>query len=442
VEVPVSSSATLGGVTKTATSTVTQDVVDNPNFAGLPSAAAAVAMQRATDTGSFPGSALTTTTIKVSDATGQYTITRNNVWDDSYDVMSDATGDIDAALATLTSVLPGLAPKVDSITFSATLSSTHAGAMIEDVTAPGGLRVGANHLTVSLLAAGGADVQVPVTLTIPPGTATTGELSVYSAVAGQNGGFGPGPTAGGSTAAQTLAQVAAQISAEPTNSELELTYTPSNAGAVATPINVLADSDDYVVAGEINKNAPALQVPLPKRLTYDSPVLLAGIISQAAASTAVQVYEQPSGLAKRLVATLPATLANAGSASFFGVLPPLKTTTNLSVVWAGDAGDLGASVARTIAVAARVSLSAGPTVLAGRQVVGWRVHLTPAQTSGRLIIERLAGKRWLPVAEQSAAGPLSGDWRAAPGSYSLRAVFTGSTLNAAAASQPVTVTLP
>jgi hypothetical protein len=447
VEVPVSSSATLGSVTKTAASTVTQDVVDNPNFAGLPSAATAVAMQQATDTGSFPGSALTTTTITVSDASGQYTIQRSDVWDDSYDVMSDATGDIDAALATLTSGLPGLAPKVDSINFSATLSATHAGATIEDVTVPGGLKVGANHLIVTLLSATGTDVQVPLTLTIPRGTAPSGTLSVYSAVAGQNGGSGPGPgtgssTAAGSTIPQTLAQVVAQINAAPTNSELELTYMPSNQGAVVTPINVFADTHDYVVTGEVDKNAPALQVALPKRLAYDSPVLLSGLISPAAATTSVQVYEQPAGLARRLVATLPATLANDGSASFFGLLPPLKTTTRLSVVWAGDAGNLGASEVRTIAVAARISLSAGSTVLAGRHVVGWRVRLTPTQGSGRVLIERLSGRLWLRIADQAAAGPLSGHWRADSGSYTLRAVFTGSALNAAATSQSVQVMLP
>lgn len=445
VEVPVTSSATLGSVTKTSFSTVTQAVVDNPNFAGLPSAAAAVAMQRASDTGSFPGSATATVTISVSDGSNDYQIQRSDVWDDPYDVMSVATGDIDNALAMLTSGLPGLSPKVESIDFSAQMSAAHRSATIEDVTVPGGLRVGTNVLTVSLLAADGQTVTVPVSLTIPSGTSTSGTLDVFSATNGPGGGVGPGSggsTSAGSTTPQTLAQVVAAINAAPKNSDLDVVYSPDNQGAVVEPIQVLADTQDFYVEGEVDKTTGALQVMVPKIIDYESPVMVMGMIGEADASTTVRIYERPAGLSRRLVATLPATISNDGSAAFGAVLPPLKTTTQLTAVWDGDADHLAQSFVTTVAVRARASLAATARHLSGQTVVRYSAHIVPAQKSGRVIIERLAGTRWLRIVDVSAASSLTGVWRPLPGTYKLRAVFEGSSENAAATSHFIQVSVP
>jgi hypothetical protein len=451
VEVPITSSATLGAATRTSASTATQAVVDNPNLAGLPSAAAAVAMQRVTDTGSFPGSAEATATIKLTDGTSEYQIQRTDLWTDPFDVMSVATGDIDNALGVLTSGLPGLSPKVESIDFTTTLSATDRSATIEDVTAPGGLKTGANALTVTLLAATGATVQVPATLTIPRGTSTAGTLDVFSATGGSGQGGGVGVATSGASAghksaaadaAPTLAEVVAEINAAPKNTDLDIVYSPDNQGAVIQPIEVLADAQDWVPSGEIVKTTGQLQLSVPKVLDYNSPLFVMGVIGQADASTTVRVYERPSGLSNRLVATLPATLANDGSASFDAVLAGLKTTTRLTVVWDGDADNLAATAAATIAVRARISLSAAVHQVAGRSVVQFGAHLTPAQASGRVFIQYLAGKRWVRIANLPAGGALAGTWRPASGSYKLRAVFGGSSRNAASTSGAVRVTVP
>jgi hypothetical protein len=451
VEVPMTSSATLGVATRTSASTATQAVVDSPFLAGLPSAAAAVAMQRVTDTGSFPGSATATATINLTDGTSEYQIQRTDLWTDPFDVMSVATGDIDNALAILTSGLPGLSPKVESIDFNATLSATDRSATIEDVTAPGGLKTGDNALTVTLLGATGQTVQVPATLTIPRGTSTAGTIDVFSATGGSSGGGGFGaPTSGASAgvrraaadAAPTLAEVVAEINAAPKNTDLDIVYSPDNQGAVIQPIEVLADAQDWVPSGEVVKTTGQLQLFVPKVLDYNSPLFLMGMIGQADASTTVRVYERPSGLSNKLVATLPAMLANDGSASFDTVLPGLKTTTRLTVVWDGDADNLAATAAATIAVRARVSLSASVHQVAGRSVVQFGAHLTPAQVSGRVFIQYLAGKRWVRIANLSAGGALAGTWRPGPGSYKLRAVFGGSSRNAASTSGAVRVNVP
>ena len=452
VEVPLTSSATLGAATRTSASTATQAVVDSPFLAGLPSAAEAVAMQRVTDTGSFPGSARATATIEVTDGTHDYQIQRTDLWTDPFDVMSVATGDIDNALGILTSGLPGLSPKVESIDFDTTLSATARSATIEDVTVPVGLTTGANVVTVTLLTATGQTVAVPATLDIPPGTSTSGVIDVFAATGGSGaGGSGSGVAAAAASAghrsaaadaAPTLAGVVAEINAAPKNTDLDIVYSPDNQGAVVQPIEVLADAHDWVPSGEVVKTTGQLQMSVQKVVNYGSPVFLSGTIGQADASTTVRVYERPSGLATKLVATLPATLDNDGSASFDTMLPGLKTTTRLTVVWDGDADNLAASAGATIAVRARVSLSAAVHRVAGRSVVQFNVHLTPAQTSGHVFVQYLAGSSWVRIANLSAAGSLAGAWRPGPGSYKLRAVFGGSSRNAKATSAAARVNVP
>jgi hypothetical protein len=442
LEVPVTSSATLGGATRTAASTVTEAVVNNIEFEGLPSAAAAVAMQRATDTASFPGSADATVTIKVHDATGQYTIKRTDVWDDSFDVMSVATGDIDDALGVLTSGLPGLTPVVDSIDFSAALSAAHKTATIEDVTAAGGLKTGANQLTVSLLTAGGQTVTVPVTLQIPRGTATHGSVDVSAAAQGSDGGGLTPPLGTAATGAQTLSQVVDQIDAQPTNSDLDVVYTPDNAGAVVQPVDVLAPAPGLVVQGEVEKTTGELRLMAPATLPYDGPLPVAGLVREADADTTVRIYERPAGKSQKLAATVPATLANDGSALFQTVLPRLKTTTVVTVVWDGDADHLAGSAGATVAVRPRIALTTSLATAGGKPGVHFAVKLTPAQPAGTVSVERLTGKRWVRLAALPAAGPLGGTWQPAGGTYKLRARFSGSTKNGPATSHVVTDTVP
>ena len=444
LEVPVTSSATLGTVKGSAASTVTEAVVTNIEFAGLPSAAAAVAMQRATDTAAFPGSADATVTIKVHDATGQYIIKRTDVWDDPFDVMSVATGDIDNALGVLTSGLPGLSPVVDSIDFTTTLSATHKTATIEDVNVAGGLKTGADQLTVSLLTAGGQTVTVPVTLHLPRGAATHGTVDVSAAAGGSDGGGGltPPPPAARSTGAQTLSQVVDQIDAQPTNSDLDVVYTPDNAGAVVQPVEVLVPAQDLYVQGEVEKTAEALHLTVPATVPYATPLPVAGLLAGADADTTVRIYEQPSGQGQKLAATVPATLANDGSAHFQTVLPPVKSSTVVTVVWDGDADHLASSATTTVAVKPRVSLTASLATVSGKRSVHFAVKLTPAQPSGTVYLERLAGKQWVRIAALPAQGPLSGSWRPSPGTYKLRARFSGSAKNGPATSRAMAITVP
>ncbi|HMK91442.1 MAG TPA: hypothetical protein VK576_00435, partial [Thermoleophilia bacterium] len=99
--VGVDSQATMGTLKRNDTSKVSSWIVQNPLFGGLPSAVAGAVMMKAADAFMLPGSATTSATIHVTDGVSDYTIQRDNVWSDPFDVTSFATGDIDSALSAL-----------------------------------------------------------------------------------------------------------------------------------------------------------------------------------------------------------------------------------------------------------------------------------------------------------------------------------------------------
>jgi hypothetical protein len=450
VQVPVTSQATLDGVTKSSETAIAQTIADDPDWADLlPSSAAAVAMQRAADAGSLRGSATSTVDITVTDGVTDYHVQRTDLWSDTSDVMSFATDDIDNAMEALTIGTPGVTAKVKAIDFSTVLSATDREAQIEDVTAPSGLRVGTNHLTVTLLTPDGSEVAVPVSLVIPAGTSPKGTLEVFSATTGpmpsglppglpffSTSSRGAGLKAG---APASLASLVAEINGWPKNTELDVFFTPENEGAVVKPVETLVDTHDWFISGEAQKNAGEIQVFAPGLLAFGEPVPLFGVIGQADETTTVRVYERPAGQASdRLVATLPATLANDGSASFDTLLGGLTKNTVVTCVWDGDADNLAARAATRVTVKARLSLAASATRVAGQPLVRLTARVTPAQTDGAIFIDRLVGTRWVHVLRLPAKTPV-GQWRAPVGTYRLRAVLVGSSSNAGTTSSAVTV---
>ena len=182
-ETTVSASATFGGKTVLSASRVPQAVVNPVLFYDLPVYAAQVPIYRAIDAGLLGGSATTTSTVVVNDGTSDYTVTINNVWDDPYDVTWETTNDIDAMLYTLTQNADGIAPAtIKSVDFSTLLSAQRNEARIVTARVPGGLKIGANDVIVTLAEYGVKDLQTAhVTLTLPAGTPLGGGIEVYGA---------------------------------------------------------------------------------------------------------------------------------------------------------------------------------------------------------------------------------------------------------------------
>ena len=64
-----------------SSTTLSQWVADDYEWYYLAPEAAIVAIEKATDAESFPGSATTTSTVVVSDGSKDYTVTRDDLWD-------------------------------------------------------------------------------------------------------------------------------------------------------------------------------------------------------------------------------------------------------------------------------------------------------------------------------------------------------------------------
>lgn len=357
-QVPVTSSATVTtDVTRTARSStsVTQLWADREFGSLLAAVAAGVAVTRASDAASLPGSATTTTTVVVSDGARAYTVTRDNLWDDPWDVQYVAVSDIEAILRTLTENPDGIAPAtVRSVDLQATASTARRTATIADVSVAAPLRAGANVVRVSLNAYGVTEpLTVDVTLDLPAGTPMEGTISVAPAAASAE----PEEGASGSKPAtrQTLAQVVEALNAAPTNDMLEVTYTPGggslppDSGASApgpapvTPVSATAHTG-WVVGGTISKATAGVSLRArPAKLEKRGRVLLQGVLANVSADAGVRIYRRFVGATSAvLVATVPAP-AGFDGATFSYRTGVLARSAVFTAVFDGDAATLAGS---------------------------------------------------------------------------------------------------
>ena len=88
--------------TAVSSSDLSQWVADSHDWYYLAPEITIVAIERATDAYSFPGSATTTSTVVVSDGSQDYTVTRDDIWDSRYDVGYVAASDLATILGRLT----------------------------------------------------------------------------------------------------------------------------------------------------------------------------------------------------------------------------------------------------------------------------------------------------------------------------------------------------
>ena len=200
-DIPITATATNLATGKVASSAAQMPpfVADSStgSYFGLPAAAAYIAGSRVFDAGMNPGSALTTTTVVVSDETTTYRLVRRNVYSEGYDISMGVTSDVQEMVTAFQSAnANGIArAHVLAVDLVTTFSAARKEAEIVDLTVKGGLKTGANTVTVSFLQYGNPATQtVDVPLRIPSGVPVTGELSA-SAVnnPGDGGGSSEGP---------------------------------------------------------------------------------------------------------------------------------------------------------------------------------------------------------------------------------------------------------
>ena len=169
---------------------VSEWLVTSGTFATLPGSIVGEVVYQALDQYSFPGSAVTTTTVVVSDSTGTYTVEHDNLWTSSYDVSYQTGRDASSALMQLVADPDGvLQPRIESVDVVTDVSATQRSARIAGVTLPDGISVGDNRVRIDYYRYGSATLQtVEGTLTIPKGMSLYGRLTVTPASWDQWGG--------------------------------------------------------------------------------------------------------------------------------------------------------------------------------------------------------------------------------------------------------------
>ena len=363
----VSASASFAGSTVESTSQVPQAAAGSATFYGLfgdylPTLAAQVPIDKAIDAGVLAGSAATTTTVVVNDGATDYTLTINNLWDDPSDVTHETTTDLDTILSTLTANTDGIAPvSVKSVDFSADLSAQRNEARIVSAEVRGGLKIGANTVTVKLAEYGVPALQTEhVTLTLPLGTTLGGGIKVYGPSSGSSSNSVVPAGSGGALARrattddrQSVADLVAELQQAPTNNDILVDYVggagPSSASS-ASPEGSSATS--WFVNGNLSLSADQMSLQAQRAIVArHSRAQLTGVIANLDSASTVSLYERRVGKkARKLVATVPVIETPSGEGFFFYGSKHLTASTRFIAIWDGDDANLGATATAFVKV--------------------------------------------------------------------------------------------
>ena len=212
---------------------------DNP---GITTFTAAAGLYHALNSDPLAGSATTTTTVVVSDGTNDYTITRDNLWDnngdDSYSGLADAAaGDVTTILANVLDDPYGVRNvQIKSVDVTAAFASTRRYAGIVDAAIQRAIRTGLNQVDVTYYHSDSADPQtLHATLDVPAGTDLSGSLDVMSATdwnSYHSDYFTSG--GGGASPPQTLTDTKELVDGLPTNADVIVAYIPDASDSEST----------------------------------------------------------------------------------------------------------------------------------------------------------------------------------------------------------------
>ena len=418
---------------------------------------------KASDNAATPGSALTTTTIVVSDgAAHQYTVVRTNTWDDSFDVLWSLSGDAATMLGMLVADPDGTAPaSILSVDMKASAGPARASARIAGARFPSGLKAGvANKVEVTLFAHGR---QTPVTavgeLVLPAGASTSGALSIFPAAVGPSPGDLPqGALGGGRSRAsaddrQTVAQRVAAVQALPTNDQLVVMFTPDlgpvtpASGSVVGPtesVQTTLTVNGSYVTGSLQRRTGRLRLHVsPASVPYGGAFVVSGSLAETAGETTVDLYRVSGGAGEKVkIATVVAAPDGRGGAVFSQGLDGWTANALIEADWDGDAVALGTTAKAAVVVRQAVKLRAGRTSVPVGSAVKLTAGVLPGKPGQPVLFERKVGGAWTLLKTVKLGAGRTADliWKPPLGASSLRARVAATAANGAARSAPVTIT--
>lgn len=408
-EVIVRSRAYRSDTGKSATSTVgLPEVVANstsPMWWGITPFAATVAANKLFPSWPAPGSAITSTTVVVTDGTETYTITRHNVHDDGWGIPWTIGTDVDLVVSAALNVKDaGIYPdvRVLDVALEATMTAARNRGTIVALEVPGGLRHGDNTVTVSYHKRGVLATQtVDVTLTIPADTPLVGELT---ARAGSPAPLSPNER-------RSLAQAVEALAKIPPNDALIVTFQSEGSDR---PVAQASIRTGVHLAGQVSKGARRITINAsPGTVRASGSVTLEGVVEGASGGT-VEIWARATDeVTETLVATCtvsgyggdrPAGKSeeSAGPGSFSASVGPLFKTTVLRVAYSGDAQSLPGEATLEVPVAAAVRLTASPTRVRRGAAVTLTARVTPADFGGSVQFQRYTSSGWKTVSTVAA----------------------------------------
>lgn len=411
------------------------------DWGGATTWAASAGLYHALASDPLVGSASTRTTVVVNDGTQDYTITRDNVWDNNGDLSWMGLGD--AAVGDVTTIVGKILDDpygtrdvtIESVDVSAGFSSTSRYAGITDATTPRAIRAGKNEIDVSYYRYGSAEKQtLQVELDVPAGTRLSGTLDVMSAsLWSEYYGYVWDESA---EAPITVAKIRDLIAAMPTNGDLVVAYFPDGSseddwsGPEAAGKAIMPT--DWVFSGGVEKQTASVSLRARPSTTHQrEPIRVSGYVRGTSKNVPVAISMQETGAADPVdPVTTVMTTRRFGMSVYSAVLPPARRNVLVTAeVPALSDDSLPGAAQRMVNVRARTSL----TVVrrGGRLVLTARV--TPRSSAGAVVFERRAGVRWR---KAGSAGLLNGTASLtirAGSIFRVRARYTGGDANAASA---------
>ena len=407
-------------------------------------------------------------TVDVTDGTHDYTITRDNQWEDTtgVDAAFFAISDIYGILNQLNTDPDGTErPHHGDHPRLAPLAPAHARPHRRRHRRPRPQDRGEHGTRQPLSVRHTTPVTKDVTLNIPKGTSLGGSLYVVSPDLGYedsgDGAFfddsGGGPTG----PPQTLGDVVAQIEGQYANNDMLVAYDPQQGYGVddygyssnlpwsskaTTP--VVTDMSEFLTGG-VEKDLAAFQMfAFPSRIVAGEPVIAVGLLNaMGIGDDSVQIYKREAGqTTDTLVATAPLVQQGSDDGSdtnpymFNALVANLRHNATITAVWAGNDQYLAASASAKVSVSPHIAF----TVTKGAGgVLHFKASTSPASAGVIAFAQiRAHGYESLVKAVSEAHGRATATWRAPAGTYKLVALFRGNARNAAGASRTITVTVP
>ena len=410
---------------------------------GITTYTAAAGLYHALGSDPLAGSATTTTTVVVSDGEDDYTITRDNLWDnkgdDTYSGLAEAAaGDVTTIMAkVLDDPYDVRDVQVKSVDVTADFASTRRYAGIVDATIPRAIRAGLNEVDVTYYHTGSADPQtLHATLEVPAGTELTGYLEVMSAAswnAYDSDSFFSGDEAG--SAPLTLADTKARIDGLPTNGDVLVAYIPDSSdsedeSSYGPTLGAEAlVPGDWVFSGSVAKDTASVTARARGRADLGEPIRVTGYVRRAPHDVPVAIYCQEAGKPEPTEPTVTVTADRTdGLAMFAAMLPGFKHNVLITTeVGALSDDSLPGADQLTVKVRARTRLAVarrgGTLVLTAR--------VSPADADGKVLFQRQVHGRWVAAGATTLAGGTAKATVSSSGVTRVRARYGGGSTNAA-----------